>query len=182
MTATVPDSLPSELIAGDTWQWTRSFADYPAGTWTATVYFEMVGSQLNAAAAPSGTTFSFSIAASITSGKKAGRYKWWVRVTDGTISVTVEEGWLNVNPDPAGTGSRDHRSFARRALDAIEATLEGRATSDQMNMTIKDRSISRIPLNELMTLRTQLRQEVRTEEQGGKAGLGRNIRVRLSRV
>src|SRR3954469_18224543 len=99
MTATVPDSLPSELIAGDTWQWTRSYGDYPAGTWTATIYFELPGSQFNAVATPSGTTHSFNISAATTLGKKAGHYKWWVRVTDGTTSTTVEEGWVDVKPD-----------------------------------------------------------------------------------
>jgi hypothetical protein len=34
MAATTPSDEPARLRAGDTWKWTRSLADYPAGTWT----------------------------------------------------------------------------------------------------------------------------------------------------
>lgn len=178
MTATRP---PSTLTAGDTWSWTSSFADYEAPTWGATVYFENAAASFSATAADSGSDHAFSIAAATTTPLKAGRYKWSIRVNDGTSYFTAEEGWIEVKADPAATGNRDPRTWARRTLDAVEATLEGRATDGQLAHTIKDRSISRIPIPELMDLRTQLRQEVRTEEQGESAGLGRNIKTRFSR-
>lgn len=181
MTAVVPDQVPGSLIAGDTWVFTRDYANYPAPTWAATLYAEFSGSQFNAAASASGTAQSFSIASSTTGGYKTGRYKWWVRITDGISSYTVESGWFDVNPDPAASGTRDQRSWARRTLDALECTLEGRASSDQLAMTINGRSLSRIPLQELLTFRDKLRQEVRTEERGAKSGSGRNIKVRFSR-
>lgn len=181
MTAEIPDALPNQLIAGDTWQWTRSYGDYPADTWQATIYFEGE-SKISSVATASGSDYSFNINAETTSDKKPGRYKWWVRVTDGTVYATVEEGWIDIKPNPATPGQRDLRSFARRALDAIEATLENRATSDQLSMAINGRTLSRIPIPDLITLRNQLRQEVRTQEKGASAGLGRYIRVRLPRV
>ena len=37
---TVPTGEPTELVAGDTWTWDRSLADYPAaGGWTLTYVF-----------------------------------------------------------------------------------------------------------------------------------------------
>lgn len=175
------DSIPNQLIAGDTWSWTRSLDDYPAPMWTATVYFEHSSASFNAAGTADGSDHVFTVSAATTTGKAAGRYKWSLRVTDGTSAFTVEEGWVEIKPNPAAAGNRDPRSWARRTLDAVEATLEGRATDGQLAHTIKDRSISRIPIPELITLRTQLRQEVRTEEQGENAGLGRNIKTRFSR-
>jgi hypothetical protein len=182
MTAAVPSEVPSELIAGDTWVWTRDLADYLAPTWVATIYFEFAGSQFSQAATGSGSTHTFTIAAATTALKKAGRYRWWIRATDGSTITTIEEGWTDVKPDPAATGTRDHRSWARRTLDAIEATLEGKASADQSAMTINGRSISRIPLVELREWRNELRNEVRTEEQGADAGHGRDIKVRFKRA
>jgi hypothetical protein len=178
----VLDKLPAELIAGDTWAWTRSFGDHPAPTWTATVYFENADDTFSAAAAASGTDHAFSIDAATTGAKKAGRYFWSVRVTDGTTLTTVESGWLDVLANPAAAGTRDPRSDVRKMLDALNATLLGRATSDQLAMTINGRSISRTPLEELRAWRDQLKSEVATEEKGAAAGLGRNIKVRFGRA
>lgn len=175
------DQIPAKLTAGDTWTWTRTLSDYPAPTWVATVYFENAAGTFNAEATASGSDHTFSIAAATTATKKAGRYKWSVRVTDGTNAHTVEEDWVEVVADPAAAGTHDPRSDARKMLDALEATLLGRATSDQLAMSINGRSISRTPLPELREWRDQLRQEVRTEEGGERAGLGRNIKVRFSR-
>ena len=182
MTATIPSTVPSQLIAGDTWAWTRDYGDYPAGTWAATIYFEFNGAQISAAATADGTTHSFSISAATSAAKEAGRYKWWVRVTSGSEAYTVEDGWADVKPNPASTGTRDHRSWARRTLDALEATLEGKASADQLAMTINGRSISRIPPADLRAWRTELRGEVRAEEQGSNAGRGRDIKVRFGRA
>lgn len=178
MTATRP---PSTLTAGDTWAWTTSLADYPAPTWDATVYFENAVGTFSATAVDSGSDHAFSIAAATTATKKAGRYKWSIRVTDGTSVHTVEEGWADVVADPAAAGTHDPRSDARKMLDALNATLLGRATSDQLSMSLNGRSLSRIPLPELREWRNQLKQEVATEEKGAAAGLGRNIKVRFSR-
>lgn len=182
MTAVVADQVPATLIAGDTWNFTRDYANYPQPVWTATLYAEFSGSQFNAAATALATAQSFSVAANVTNGYKTGRYKWWVRVTDGTSSFTVEEGWFDLKPDPAATGTRDQRSWARRTLDALECTMEGRASSDQLAMTINGRSLSRIPLQELLVWQDRLRQRVRTEEGGANSGTGRNIKVRFSRA
>jgi len=178
------ESVPSEFIAGDTWRWTRDFADYPAGTWTVTYYFENAAQTFNVAGVADGTSHDFTIAAATTADYKAGRYFWSARATDGSVveTITDENGWLEVKTDPAAAGTRDRRSWARRVLDALEATLEGRASTDQMSMSLAGRSISRMSPSELMDWRDRMRAEVRTQEQGDKAGLGRDIRVRYGRA
>jgi hypothetical protein len=174
-------TVPSNLIAGDTWEWTRDLSDYPAGTWTLTYYFWKDGKSFSAAATADGTTHSVSVSAATTADYTPGGYVWQARVTDGTDVYTVEEGWVTVKANPA-TAKADPRSWARRTLEAIECFLEGNATTAQSSMTIQGRSISRWPLAELMQLRDRLRQEIRVEEQGSAAGLGRNIKVRFGRA
>lgn len=174
-------TIPAKLTAGDTWEFTFSHADYAAPTWDASIYFENAAATFSATATDEGSDHAFSVAAATTATKVAGRYKWSIRVTDGTDSYTVDTGWTEVLADPAAPGTHDPRSDARKLLDALNATLLGRATSDQLAMSINGRSISRTPLPELRQWRDQLKQEVRTEEQGASAGLGRNIKVRFAR-
>jgi hypothetical protein len=178
MTAT---SVPKTLIAGDTWQFTLSFADYLAPTWTAAIYFQNAADAKSATASASSSDHAFTISAIDSATYKPGRYKWSVRVTSGSSSFTVGSGWIDIDADPGSTGSRDLRSWARRALEAVEATLEGRANDAQQSMSIKDRSLSHYSLKELQELHTWLKSKVGTEELGADAGKGRRIGARFSR-
>lgn len=173
------ESIPSEFIAGDTWRWTRAFADYPAGTWTVTY-----GSQIfSIAGVANGTAHDFVIAASATAAYKPGRYFWSARAVNGSIVETIagESGWLEVKPDPS-TGTHDMRSQTRRTLDAVSAFLEGNASTAQASMSLGGRSLSRWSLAELQQWEDRLRERVRIEEAGARAGLGRNIKVRFGRA
>lgn len=175
-------NIPSSLIAGDTWEWEADYGDYPAGTWTATAYFENSAESFTVSSSASGTTHAFAETATNTAAFVAGSYYVRVRVVSGAESYTVESGWIEVTANPASSAKFDHRSWARRTLDAIEAFIEGNATTAQQSMSIAGRSISRWSLAELMQFRGQLRGEVRTEEQGTSAGLGRDIKVRYGRT
>lgn len=179
MTASIPEKLPSELIAGDTWRWTRDLADYPAGTWTATVYFEASHGTFNSTASASGTTHSFTIAAATTTGYVPGLYGWRLRVTDGTTTTTVESGMVDVLVDPGKAGKTDTRSWARRTLEAVEAFLEGNASTAQASMSIQGRALSHWALADLQGLHDWLQAKVRSEE-ASSGGKGRDIKVRFS--
>jgi len=178
----IPSSIPSELIAGNTWQWERDYSDYPQPTWTATAYFENSAKTFNVAATASGTAHLFTIAAATSAGYPPGRYRVRVRVTDGSQVFIAESGWCDVEVDPAAAGTYDTRTPARKMLDAVEAFLIGNASTAQASMTLNGRQISRWSLPDLTKWRDQLRAEVRTEEQGSNAGLGRNIKVRFGRA
>ncbi len=175
------NTLSAQLTAGDTWSFTLTDSDHTAPTFDATIYFENGAATFNATAADSGSDHAFTIAAATTAAYAPGRYKWFIRVSDGTNAYTVATGWLEVGVNPAAAGVHDHRSHARQMLDAINAFLIGNATTAQKAMSINGRSLERHALPELTAWRDQLRNEVRTEENAGAAGLGRNIKVRLLR-
>jgi hypothetical protein len=180
----IEETVPLKLVAGDTWRWTRDLSDYPATIWAVTYYFEKADKKFDAMASADGSSHAVSIAAATSTEYPPGRYRWFARAVAGAIVETIEdeEGWLEVLPNPAATGTRDPRSWARRALDAVEATIEGRASSGQLAFSIKDRNVSSFTLTELMDLRKHLKGEVRSEEQGDKAGAGRQIKARLKRA
>ena len=174
--------VPTSFVAGDTLRFTISVADYPAPTWDLTFYAESGAGSFSQASVDDGTSHSFTIPASTTAGIATGRYFWRIRATDGTIVETVAdlEGWIEAHVNPAAPGNRDMRSQARKLLDAVQATLENRATDGQLAMSIAGRSISRIPLKELLEWEQQLKAQVAVEEGGVNVGIGRNLYVRYS--
>lgn len=182
----IPTQIPNELRAGDTWRWTRDLADYPAGTWTATYYLQNASKSISFAASASGTTHSVSVAASATAAYTPGRYRWFLRLTDGTIVETPdsEQGWVDVLADPA-RGATDHRSNARKRLEMIDAYLIDPGNLEASQFSIAGRQISRWARADLLVERDKAKTEVDAEEAAARvaAGLGnpRRLYVRFDR-
>ena len=183
----IPSNEPARLVAGDTWQWTRSLEDYKASDgWT--LSYAMIASpgvSFTITAAAAGDDHAVTVAAATTAGYAAGKYLWQAYVTKAAERFKVDEGLLEVEADFATAGaSYDPREHARVVLAAIEAVIEDRATKDQESYSINGRSLSRTPLADLLKLRATYRDEVRRLDQAEAlaAGLdgGRNVYVRFS--
>lgn len=65
-------------------------------------------------------------------------------------------------------------SHAKTMLDAIEAVLEGRITSDIEQYLIDGRQITKIPISELKTLRDEYRAEYKKEQRTQNIKLGKS--------
>lgn len=175
-------SEPTSIRAGDTWSWTRSESAYAADTWTLTYHLRNTKAAINITATADGLQFSVSVPASTTSAYKPGRYDWIARVTDGTTTVTVGTGAIDVLPNLGASGAFDGRTHARRVLDAIEAVIERRATHDQMSYAIGNRSLSRMSVAELLQFRDSYKAMVAAEERAARiasGGVGGKILVRM---
>jgi len=161
---------PAALYAGDAWAWTLP-ADpaYPAAAGVALRYALAPiagGAPILIAGALAGDGFAFAAASAATAAHTPGAYRWRLIVDDGAGRRVLGEGSFEVRPDPEAS-TADTRSHARRTLDAIEATIEGRASKDADAFTIEGRSITRTPLEILMKLREHYRRIVRREEGRG---------------
>ena len=177
----IATSLPSALVAGNTWVWDRDYAEYPATSWTATAYFEKAGKTFAVVAAASGSAHRFTAAAALTATYPHGHYRVRVRVTDGSQVFIPESAWCDVEVDPAASGTVDTRTWARRTLDNLLAFLEQNAATAQATISIADQNIGRWQLKELDDWRLRLERRVKDEELGSKAASSRNIKVRLVR-
>ena len=187
MAATIPENEPLEIRAGDTWAWTRSLDDYPASTWTLKYRFKhptATGFEITATA--SGTDHAVSVAAATTTGYTAGTWAWQAWVESGAEKYTVDSGSLVILADyrsGAATTTADSRTHATKVLAAIEAVIEGRASKDQEEYTIGNRSLKRTPLADLIKFRSRYRLEAAGEAQAERLrnGLGSSgfINVRL---
>ncbi len=119
---------PTEITAGDTIVWSRSFPDFPASAWTLT--YRLLA---RAGLAPrdfggtaSGDDHLVNLQASFTLLFSPGDYVLQGFITDGTNRYQVYKGALKVLPDPATVDSLDSRTFLEKALEQIEAMiLEG---------------------------------------------------------
>jgi len=182
---TTPTQVPAELIAGDTWDWTRALADYPAGTWSAVYYFEKADASFSVSCTPSGMTHVATVAAGTSAGYRPGRYRWRLLVTSGATRKTAEEGWLEVLPDPAAAGNVDHRSTARIMLDNVEAYLRDPTNLQAANFALGGRSLVKWNRGDLLVERDKLIAEVRAEDAADRTaqGLGnpRRLYVRFDR-
>lgn len=177
--------LPSTIAAGVTFERSLTLADHPAPDWVVSAHLRGPG-VINLVAAADGTAHKLTADAVATGGWVAGVYQYVVRATMGTDVRQVEAGQVEVLPDLAAVdAATDLRSHARRALDAIEAVLEKRATLDQERYVIEGqngrRELWRTPVPELLKLRDTYRAEVRREEAAarGKSMWGPAVRVRF---
>lgn len=168
-------SLPPKLSAGDSLSRTYQLEAYPAAAgWV--LSFSLVSSSALISITTTGTADGhvLEVGASTTAAYAPGMYAWAAYVTRAAERITIANGRIEILRNLAtATGGADLRSHARRTLDAIEATIEGRASSDVLSYQIAGRSLSKIPVNELLELRDRYRRDVRAEEAAEAAANGR---------
>ena len=183
MSASIPDIEPASIRAGDTWTWTRTIGDYPAGTWTLKYRFKNAAGGFEIAASTSGTDHLVSVAAATTTAYTAGTYGWIAWVEAGSEKFTVGSGTCEVLADYRATSAAtalDDRSHAQKMLDAIEAWLEARDPG-VAEYEIAGRRMKYITAGELIKLRLRYRAEVQAEAAALKlaAGLGSGRRIQF---
>lgn len=168
------------LIAGDTLDFLTTVIDYPASAgWT--LSFRLVpqsaGTAYTFSAAAENDDYRSTVTAATTASWAAGEYSWSSYVTKGSERYTVDSGFLTIKANPATVAAgTDLRSHARKALAAVEAVIEGRASLDQEEYTINGRSLKRTPVADLIRLRSFYKSEVAREEAAERLakGLGAN--------
>lgn len=171
MSAPTPTTEPASLNAGDTARWLKTLASYPAGDGWALAYTLVNAAQriaFNASA--QGDDHLVLVDAATTAGWAAGAYDWRASVSKAGEVYTVGTGRMSIAP--AFGAAVDARSQARRMLEAVEATLEGRASSSTAEYEIAGRRLKHIPIPELLQLRDRLRIDVRAEDAAAAVASG----------
>lgn len=162
---------PDVIVAGDTAKWLRSLDDYPASaSWVLTYTLVSAAQRYNFSATASGSDHLVTVAATTTAAWVAGTYTWRAQVSKAGEVYTVGSGSIKVRP--SFSAATDGRSHARKALEAIEAVIEGRATSEVLEYEIANRRLKYIPLSELLQLRDRYRAEVAREDAAQRAAAG----------
>lgn len=176
MPPTLPTTEPRELIAGDTWEWTRAVSGYSAAAGDTIAYYfggKSVLEWLEAWAVPNGTGWTISVPTAATTPLQPGLYTWFARVTSGGKAKTVATGIVTVRANPATATSTAFRFWEEEALEAVRARLKGDLTAGVANYMLYGRSVSRYSLEQLARYEVQLANRVEVLRGGGTPRVGR---------
>jgi hypothetical protein len=153
---------PDRLTQGESAEWKRSFCEYPADEWTLEYRFRGAGTGFNVTATADGKEFSAVDHVERHDIMSTGKYEWqaWAtNIADTSIVRKIGEGTTDVERGfaTAQTGTVELRSTAKQILDAIDATLLGSATSDQLSYEITTPAgttkVSKFSRTDLLALR-----------------------------
>jgi hypothetical protein len=170
-TTSAPLTEPESILIGSFTAWRREITLSAA---TYSLKYRMIPTFGGAAIEIIGTTtdgliWTFDALSSVTSAWRAGTYRWDLivtRLSDSEVAIT-ETGMLRVFAT-----SEDRRTHAEVMVAKIESLLAGRADSDIDNYSIKNRSISKMPVKELIEWRDYYRSEV-ARTGGSTTGAGK---------
>ncbi len=97
-----------------------------------------------------------------------------MRVVNDDFAQVIDQGMMTVDPNPA-TADLDSRSQAQRILDLVNAAIEGRASSADLEYEFEDgRRVRMMTHAELMVLRDRYVKIVATEaNKARRTGPGR---------
>lgn len=171
----------SQIIAGDTLQFTTAVPDYPASdgyTLTYRLVPRVAGTAITFDATASGDDYAISVAAAATSAWAAGEYAWHAYVTKDGARYTQGSGQITILPDPAAVAAgTDSRTQAEIALAAARAALAA-WTPTTKSYTIGDVSKTFASPAEIREVITYWQGRVDAERAAADRAAGRPNRTR----
>ena len=172
------DSIfPDRVKAGLSQAFRVVSRDCPAPDWTVTAVLRGPAA-IDLVAQPEGRNHVFHVPAAVSAQWLAGRYVYSVRAARDGHVVELEHGELQVAADIAQLAAgHDPRAHVQKVLDAIEAVLENRATLEQEQYQINNRSLKRRSIGELLKLRDHYRAELSRMNAARRGRLFGNINV-----
>ena len=150
--------FPTEITAGDAYTIELEFQDYPASCGYSGSLYLRGATSLNVTGSANEAAHVFGLTSTATSKLTEGVYEYAIAVSLSGNRTTVEAGYLTVKPDLATSGTRV--SHVSKMLSAITAVLENRVTDDVQSFSIAGRSLTNIPIIELLELRAQYTREL----------------------
>ena len=179
MAAPTPPTIePKTFQAGNTFTFTRTFADYGTG-WT--LSYRLVSPTLPAIDIPASFasgTYTVAVASATTSGWAPGDYRMSGYVTDGTNRYSVYDDDLTITPDLGVEATADTRTWAEKTLADVEAMLAGSLVRPELSYSINGRTYSFRTTADLLRTRDYLRADI-AHDRAQKAGHNRRIVVQF---
>lgn len=180
----IPDVVPDHFPAGTTVKFTRSFGDFqPSDGWTYTIYLNGLTQKFNKAATILNNIFQIQFDPSDTASLNPGPFRYAERLTNsGTGEVydlTGDELVINIEPNVATAAAGAFNSWEEQTLAVVEAAIRGRLTADIQAYQIAGRSVSKIPIAELRTIRGELRAAIWRQNNPGQLGIPYRVQFDL---
>ena len=183
---------PSKITVGDSLGWTRDHSEVAyidssgdeqecsATAWTLKYYAAGPEGAFSITASATGQDFLVSLTATETASWSTGFYEWRAYAISGANRYQIDGGKWELLPDfTKQIKGYESRTHARIVLDAINAVIEGKATQDQMSLSIAGRSLSRYSWQELLFVKAQYQELVKQEDAEEAAKRGENASQRI---
>jgi hypothetical protein len=190
MAPVLPQREPCVATAGDTWEWTRSFTDFPVSEgWDLSYAFvSRTGEQApltwdDAWVTDDGQQWTVSIPAAITKDLDAGGYAWQAFVTLAGKRHTAGSGTTLVASDLATADSTSELKHAAEQLLAVRAEIKARLDGTGSGIEtyqLGPRALGLIPFKDLVDYEAKLATKVNRLTNPGT--FGRDIRSRYRRA
>ena len=142
-----------KLYAGINWKWTESFNDYPASQYDSDLIIKKGTDDAKTfKTEKDGDSFIRSLSKGTTTNLPSGRYQFqyvFTYISDGSTDVPKGfEGSIEINAI-LSSATYDTRTHNLKMLEALQATLEGRASMEFLNLSYKGRSLQLLTMQEL---------------------------------
>lgn len=178
----IPDQVPDHFAAGTTVKFTRSLDDFlPSDGWSYTIYLNGLTQKFSKAGTVQGDAFLIEFVPTDTASLNPGPFRYAERlVNDGsvdstllgeTFDITGDELVINIEPNVSSSAAGTFNTFEEKQLAVIEAVLAGRITSGIETYQIAGRSVTKIPIKELLCLRGTLRAAIWRQNNPGALGV-----------
>lgn len=169
--------IPRKLTAGDTVTWSEVLPEYPALTYSVSVVLIAAGagSKVTFTAEGSEDTHEFSLSSVESGALSAGRYDYQLIATGDGFRATLDRGSIEVLADLSGLTTHDGRDWLDTAIDALEASLAGRASRVQMERTIDGVTIKELTPLEQLALLDKLHTRRRQRDLKNNKGKGKTL-------
>ena len=160
-----PTTEPAELVSGARWAWTRPdiTSVYPTDTYT--LKYKLANQDgtrsIEFTAAKVSSAHVVEIPTATSAAYISGDYLWKALIVRDSDSeeVLIDEGYLVLKPQSGNVGSHVYKT-----LMAIRATIEGKASKDQLTYSINGRSLTRYSFNELNKLEAEYSRRFKREQ------------------
>jgi hypothetical protein len=176
MAPIIPDVVPDHFPAGTTVKFTRSLNDFqPSDGWTYAIYLNGLTQKFNKAATVLNNIFQIQFLPADTASLNPGPFRYAERLTNtGTgdvYDITGDELVINIEPNVGSAAAGAFNTWEERTLVVVEAAISGRLTSDIQAYQIAGRSVSKIPIAELRTIRGELKASIWRQNNPGQLGV-----------
>ncbi|MCD6527016.1 MAG: hypothetical protein J7K75_08525 [Desulfuromonas sp.] len=172
--------IPQQLFAGDTLTFIRSLAAYSAADGWVLKYVLNGPKVVEFSTTANGSSHVANVPFATTENWTPGTYTIVEAATKDGQRFTTATGLIQILANPANVAAgTDTRPHCKKMLDAIEATLEGRATTDQLKYTYNGLSIERTDILDLIAARNRYAREWAAYQRKQSGKTSRLIKARF---
>ncbi len=117
--------IPSEIIAGDSIEFTESQPEYLATDgWQLRLIFINASTKISLLSSASGGDHKFTANSALTAVWPAGNYQTILIAEKSPLRSTLSQGAIVIHPDPVAAVSQDYRTQSQKTLDSLRAAYD----------------------------------------------------------